>query len=157
MIAPQAYPQLTRPKNMLNPYSSGMLTKGLIFMNKSLPPFETVHKNIVVAVILSFITFGLYNIYWQSCQIKIWNQLLGFEKFNFWKWLLLSIITFGIYHIYHEYVMGKDFNLIQSQLGVPVSSELPLLSMALSIFGFFIVADAVQQYELHRLYKSTSY
>jgi hypothetical protein len=118
----------------------------------TLPPFEQVEKNIVISVILCFITFGIYNLFWQAHQIRVWNKLLGWEKYSFWKWFLLTIITFGLYHIYHEYLMGQDMVFIQRKLGTHVSDHLPLVSVVLAIFATPFVADAIQQYELHRLY-----
>jgi hypothetical protein len=117
-----------------------------------LPPFEQVEKNIVVCVILSFVTLGLYNLFWQAHQIRVWNKLLGWEKYGFWKWLLLTLVTFGLYHIYHEYLMGQDMVLIQRRLGGHVSENLPLISVVLAALAVPFVADAIQQHELHKLY-----
>jgi hypothetical protein len=118
-----------------------------------LPPFEQVEKNIVLAVVLSFFTFGIYNLFWQAHQMRVWNKLLGWEKYSFWRWFLLSLITFGFYHIYHEYLMGTDLVLIQRRLGADVSEQLPLISVVLAAVAVPFVADAIQQYELHRLYE----
>ena len=117
-----------------------------------LPPFEQVEKNIVVCVILSFVTFGIYNLFWQAHQIRVWNKLLGWEKYGFWKWLLLTIVTFGLYHIYHEYLMGQDMVVVQRRLGVAVAEQLPLISVLLAALAIPFVADAIQQHELHKLY-----
>lgn len=117
-----------------------------------LPPFEQVEKNIVLCVILSFLTFGLYNLFWQAHQMRVWNQLLGWQKYGFWKWLLLSLVTFGLYHIYHEYLMGQDLVYVQRRLGFQVAEHLPLISVLLAALAIPFVADAIQQHELHKLY-----
>ena len=65
---------------------------------------------------------------------------------------MLSIITFGLYHIYHEYVMGQDMVDIQHLYNRPMSPNLPLISVLLAIFAVPFIADAIQQYELHKLY-----
>ena len=119
---------------------------------RTLPPIEEVEKNILLAVIFTIITLGIYYLFWQNHQMKAWNRLLGREKFNFWKWFVLSIFTFGLYHVYHEYVMGQDMIEIQKLYNKPVSPNLPLVSVLLAIFGVPFIADAIQQYELHKLY-----
>jgi len=118
----------------------------------SLPPFEQVEKNIALSIIFSIITFGFYNLFWQSDQMKTWNYILGYDKYNFWKWLLLCIVTFGFYHIYYEYQMGEDMVAFQKKLNRPVTDVLPIVCVLLAIFALPMIADAVQQYELHKLY-----
>ena len=88
--------------------------------------------------------------------MRAWNQLLGFQKYGFWKWLILSILTLGLYHIYHEYIMGADMLEIQQRFNKPLSNGLPLISVLLAVFGVPIISDAIQQYELHRLYEVAS-
>jgi len=128
------------------------MDKNAATLRPEMPRFEEVEKNIVLCVILSFITFGIYNLFWQNHQMKVWNRLLGHEKYGFWKWILLTIITFGIYHIYHEYIMGDDLVKIQKRLGHEPTQYLPLLSVGLAVVALPIVADAIQQHELHKLY-----
>ncbi|MGE3973195.1 MAG: DUF4234 domain-containing protein [Bdellovibrionales bacterium] len=121
--------------------------------NTNLPRFEEVEKNIVLCVFLSFITFGIYNLFWQAHQIRVWNQLLGYPKYGFWKWFFLSLFTFGLYHIYHEYIMGDDMVKIQKKFGHEPNNLLPVLSVGLAVMALPIIADAIQQYELHKLYE----
>ena len=54
---------------------------------------------IAVGIILSIVTCGLYNIYWNYRQFLAMNLLLGREEYNFVHWILLSIATCGIFHI----------------------------------------------------------
>lgn len=125
-------------------------------LEPKLPPFQAVHKNILFAILLTFLTFGIYYFFWQAHQMRAWNQLLGFQKYGFWKWLILSILTLGLYHIYHEYIMGADMLEIQQRFNKPLSNGLPLISVLLAVFGVPIISDAIQQYELHRLYEVAS-
>ena len=106
---------------------------------------------IVLGIILSFITCGLYNIYWNYKQIEAMNILLGREEYNFLHWLLLSFITCGIFHLYYEYKMGSDLYLYMKEHGLEVNPNLPLVALLLSCFGLSIIADAVMQQELNRL------
>lgn len=107
--------------------------------------------NIALGIILSLVTCGLYNIYWNYCEFQAMNQLLGREEYRFWYWVILSILTCGIFHIYYEYKMGSDLYNYMKGHGHEVNPNLPLIGLVLSIFGLTIIADAVFQHELNRL------
>ena len=109
-------------------------------------------SNIIKDIIFTLITCGIYGLFWQARQMRAVNYLLHEEWYSFLKWFLLTMITCGIYHIYFEYIMAKSINEIQRTQGMPVSTDLPLLSVILSIFGGSIAADAIQQYEINRLF-----
>jgi hypothetical protein len=115
------------------------------------------HLDIAVGIILSIVTCGLYNIYWNYREFEAMNKLLGREEYNFWAWLILSIFTCGIYHIYYEYKMGSDLYVYMKEQGLEVNPNLPMLGLILSIFGLTIIADAVYQHELNRLVVSENY
>ncbi len=117
-----------------------------------LPPYEEIHKDIVFAIVLSVLTFGIYYFFWQAHQMRAMNRLLNTSKYGFWKWFFLSILTFGLYHLYYEYVMGSDLVLIQKKYSREQNENLPMICLLLGFFGLVIVADAIQQYELHKLY-----
>lgn len=121
-------------------------------MTPSRPLPRELQIEIALGIILSFLTCGLYNIYWNLKQIEALNILLGREEYNFWHWILLSIVTCGIYHIYHEYKMGSDLYLYMKENGHPEANpNLPLMALGLSVFGLTIIADAVFQHELNRM------
>lgn len=107
--------------------------------------------NIALGIILSLVTCGLYNIYWNYREFEAMNELLGRREYRFWPWLLLSIVTCGIYHVYYEYKMGSDLYRYLRDQGLDANPNLPIVGLALSIFGLTIVADAVYQHELNRL------
>jgi hypothetical protein len=114
---------------------------------------EKYTSSIVKDIILSIITCGIYYLFWQAREMGAVNYLLEDEKYNFWKWLLLTIITCGIYHIYYEYILAQSIMEVQRRLGRPVSGNLHILSVILAIVGLNIVADAIQQDEINRLFK----
>ena len=107
--------------------------------------------DVAKGIIFTLITCGIYNVYWNYRQFQAMNLLLGREEFQFLKWLILSMITCGIYHIYYEYKMGSELLNVLRDNGAEASSNLPLIGLALSIFGMTIVADAVYQHEINRL------
>ncbi len=115
-------------------------------------PLSGEHRiEIAAGIIFSVITCGFYNIYWNYRQMAAVNQLLGRHEFDFVQWLILAIITCGLYHIYYEYKMGSELQGWLSGHGRPVSPNLALTGLLLSVFGLTVVADAVYQHELNKL------
>ena len=106
---------------------------------------------VALGIVLSILTCGLYNIYWNYLQFRALNVLLGREEYKFVQWLLLSIVTCGLYHIYYEYKMGSDLQAWLKDHGYDVSPNLAVTGLALSCFGLTVIADAVYQHELNRL------
>jgi hypothetical protein len=115
-------------------------------------PLGSEHRvDIVIGIILSIVTCGLYNIYWNYRQIKAVNALLGQEKYSFWPWLLLTLITCFIYHVYFEYCQGQDIQEYMREHGHEVSPNLAVLGVILAAFGLSVVTDALYQHELNKL------
>ncbi len=102
-------------------------------------------------VILSIVTLGIFNIYWQYRQMSFVNKTASEEKFSFVKWLIFTIITCGIYHIYYEYVMGRELVMLQEKYGISKSDDLTTISVVLSVIGLTIVVDAIQQREINMI------
>ncbi len=108
--------------------------------------------SIPLYIILSFITLGIWGLVWQYKQFQILNAWEGEEEHNFWMWLMLSIVTCGIYYIYYEYKISKSIVNVQETHGLKVSSDLPLISLLLALFGLGLVGSAVQQNEINKFY-----
>ncbi len=114
---------------------------------------EEAIRSIPIGLILTFLTCGIYDLYWNAKEMKVFNGLLSRDEFSFWLWLFLSILTCGIFHLYYEYKMGVGLVEIQEKFGMRVDKNLPLISLLLSIFGFSVVVDAIHQYEINKLYE----
>ena len=114
---------------------------------------EQAISNVAIDVLLSIVTCGIYNLFWQARQFRVLNAFLGREQFRFWTWLLLTLVTCGIYHIYNEYLMGRSITTIQRRIGKPPADNLSLISLLLSIFGLTVVADAIQQSEINGFFE----
>jgi hypothetical protein len=74
-------------------------------------------RNIVVALILTFITFGIYSIYW---MYKINNESLALAKEKGERGgnvILLYFLTFGLYGFYWWYKMGICSDKISENKG----------------------------------------
>ena len=113
-------------------------------------------RSIVVDLLLTVITCGLYGLYWQYKQMETLNAWLRRKDFSFGLWLLLSIITCGIFAMYYEYKMAKGINEIQEQNNLRVASDLPLICLILAIFQLVFVSLAIQQLEINKFYGATS-
>ncbi len=123
-------------------------------MRRLPPPAEwrTYQRNIFKCVLLTLLTCGLYNLFWQNHQIKTVNILLGREELSFWRWFFFTLLTCGLYHIYHEYLVGKYILEIEYQIGKPApSTHLPLAALILSALGLPIITDAIEQKELNEI------
>ena len=115
------------------------------------PPARSSHyASIPLYLLLTVVTFFLFNLYWNWRQMKSCNELLGRQEFSWGIWLLLSILTCGIYHLFYQYKMGAAINEMQHDYGLPVTEGLPLLSVIAAIVGVGIVADCIHQYELNK-------
>ena len=109
------------------------------------------HIEIAAGIILSLLTCGIYNIYWNYRQFLAMNALLGREEYKFVPWLLLSIITCGLYHIYYEYKMGSDLYSWLKEHDRVVNPNLPVIGLVLSCIGLTVITDAIYQHELNKL------
>jgi hypothetical protein len=109
------------------------------------------HINIPLYLILTILTCGIFNLYWNHRQMEACNVLLKRREFSFWTWLLLTILTCGIYHIFYQYKMGAAIVEIQHLLKRDVFDKLPLLSVIVTIIGFSIVVDCIHQNEINKI------
>ena len=110
-------------------------------------------RDIVVSIILTIVTCGIYGIYWfivltdETANATEDKTLSGGVSF------LLNLVTCGIYGIYWAYKMGKiTFEYSQKKnLGLSDNSIAYLL---LQIFGFGIVNYALMQNDLNKIIES---
>ena len=115
------------------------------------PSRDAYYASIPLYLILTVVTFFVFNLYWNYRQMASCNELLGRDEFSWPSWLLLSILTCGIYHLFYQYNMGAAINEIQDGLDMPVTDGLPVMSVVAAILGFGIVADCIHQYELNKI------
>jgi hypothetical protein len=107
--------------------------------------------NIGLYIVLTIVTCGLFNLYWNYRQMEACNELVGREEFGFLIWLVLSVITCGIYHFYYQYKMGSVIVEVQRKQNRAVFENLPLVSILVSCLGLFIVVDVIHQAEINKL------
>jgi len=114
-------------------------------------PQSKYNRSIPLYLILTIITLGIFNLYWNYLQMEACNTLLKRTEFRFGRWILFSILTFGIYHIFYQYKMGSAIVEIQRSNNKQVFESLPIVSLFTTLFGFSIVADCIHQHEINKL------
>ncbi len=109
-------------------------------------------RNIAVAIILSFVTCGIYGLYWFVCLTNDTNTVSGEEGTSGGLALVLTLVTCGIYGLYWAYKCGEKLDIAKQKRGIPASNG-GVLYLILFIFGG-IIAYALIQNELNKLASS---
>lgn len=107
-------------------------------------------KNIVVSILLSLVTCGIYSLYWW-CTITddVDNISENQTKRNGVVVILLPLVTCGIYSFYYWYQNGKLMEEANQRKGVNGSSN-SILYLILSIFGLSIVNYILVQSDINK-------
>lgn len=107
--------------------------------------------DIVLGVVLSVITCGIYNIFWNKLQFEAMNSLLGRDEYNFWLWLGVCLITCGLFHVYYQYKLGTDLDNYLRLRGGTAQTHFGVLGLIISLFALSVIADAIFQQEFNKL------
>lgn len=108
-------------------------------------------RSIGVSILLTFLTCGIYGIYWFICitdeavhlsKGKVYNTSGGVA-------FLLTLITCGIYGYYWAYQMGKTMYVVSKEK-YDYASDNSILYLVLQIFGLGIVTYALVQNEINK-------
>lgn len=100
------------------------------------------HRSIVLAIIFTVITFGIYGIYWMIRINDEVNQLANEpEATSGGLVFLFTLITFGIYGYYWLYKMGERCDAIRGEWNGSKS----ILYLVLGLIGLSIVSYALIQ------------
>ena len=95
-------------------------------------------KNIATCIILTFVTCGIYGIYWLYCMISDINTISGdSDSMSPIIVILLSIVTCGIYSVYWFYKAGALLDQKAIEFG-RISENRSSLYLSLIIMGYFI-------------------
>ena len=119
-----------------------MLVKGGDIMIKE--------RNIVVAILLSIVTCGIYGIYWFIVMTDDVSKANEDPDFSGVKAFVFTLITCGIYGIYWNYKVGKEMYEANQKHGINASDN-SMLYLILSIFGLSIVTYCIVQNELNNI------
>ena len=107
-------------------------------------------RSIVVCILLTIVTCGIYGIYW---MIKLNDELNATAgKVNATSGgmvFLFTLITCGIYGFFWYYKMGENVDAIKTSQGVP-SGSTGILYLILSLLGLGIVNYCLMQDTLNK-------
>ncbi len=117
------------------------------YSNSTMPRIE--ERSIVMIIILSLITCGIYGLYW---IVKVTDEakiLSNKDTPSGALTLLLSIITCGIYMIYWNYQMGKNMYEAGQKYGINIEDN-SIIYLVLSLIGLGIVSECLMQNDLNK-------
>lgn len=114
-------------------------------------------RNLIAAVVYSFLTFGIYSLYWLYKLQKDTNRLLGLrDETSPGLVVLLSIVTLGIYTVYWAYRQGSKFRDEARGRGSSEADDCPILYLVLQLFNYlvgvtYIVNQVLMQDRINQL------
>lgn len=105
------------------------------------------NRSIVLCIVLSFVTCGIYGIYWMIKLNDEINALDGTpEDTSGGMVFLLTLVTCGIYGFYWMYKMGGKVDNIKAGMGeAPGSLASSILYLLLTFVGLAIVNYCLMQ------------
>ncbi len=108
-----------------------------------------INRNIVLCIIFSLITCGIYTIYWYVCLANDVNTVSGMPDTSGGVVLLLTILTCGIYGFFWAYRCGEKIDMAKRNRGF-ASSNSGVLYLLLYIVGG-LITFALIQHEVNQL------
>lgn len=143
----------SQPQPQMNQQMGGQQMGGQPMMNNySNPtgPNMLPFRNVIMAVILSIVTCGIYSIYWFIVMTddakKVSNDQQGAGG---GLAFLLTIVTCGIYGIYWYYKQGQRLYQAGKNYDVDIKDN-SILYLILGLFGFGIISYALIQSDLNK-------
>lgn len=112
-------------------------------------------RNVVVCLILSIVTCGIYGIVWFISLTDDARFVSGDERLSGGKAFLFTLITCGIYGYYWAYQMGKAMSNAKAKRGETVNDDNSVLYLILSIFGLNIINYCLIQSDLNSFANKT--
>ena len=110
-----------------------------------------VKRDMVIAIVLSFLTCGIYGIYWFITMTDDSNTLVDNKNASGATAFLYTLVTCGIYFIYWNYMMGKKMYEAGRKYGKSIDDN-SVLYLLLSIFGLSLVNYYLIQNDLNMFY-----
>ena len=107
-------------------------------------------RSIPLAIVLSFVTLGVYAFYWVYALTEDAHAAAGERTTASGGMVILfSIITCGIYSLYWLYKMGETIVMAKQKRGMTADTNLPIIYLVLALFGLGIVSYALMQNALN--------
>lgn len=145
-----------RPQNPGNTppnggYNGGGSPNGYGYPNRPNGRLPIQNRSIIMYVLLSLVTCGIFGFYWMYCVNEDVNKSLGENDMSGGMVILLTIITCGIYGLIWAYMLGNKISRLKRMMGDPYAeSSLGALYLVLCIFTTYIVPLAIAQNELNK-------
>lgn len=103
-----------------------------------------VNRNIVVALILSVVTCGIYGIYWMYCLGEDIKAISNDQTAPSGGMLIvLTLVTCGIYLMFWNYKAGERLEAAGKARGIPIPNN-GVLYLIIGLFAGFIVNCIIQ-------------
>ncbi len=107
-------------------------------------------RSLPLAIVLSFVTLGVYAFYWIYALTEDAHAAAGERTTASGGMVILfSLITCGIYSLYWLYKMGETIIMAKQKRGMAVDTNLPIIYLVLALFGLGIVSYALMQSALN--------
>lgn len=100
-------------------------------------------RSLVVMAILTFVTLGIYNIYWE-CVVQDGLKSKTGEGFSGIVHFFLIFITFGIYDLYWQYAAGRRLEKLGG------TKDNAWLYIILAVFGVGIINMFIMQNDINK-------
>ena len=107
-------------------------------------------RNIVVCILLTIVTCGIYGIYWFIVLSDDVGRANNNPKISGGTAFLLNLVTCGIYGIYWSYKLGKEMYEANQKNGMSASDN-SIIYLILALFGFQVVSWCIIQSELNKI------
>lgn len=112
------------------------------------------NRSIVMSIILTIVTCGLYGIYW---MVVLTDDVVYANEREVYTTsggaaLLFGILSCGLYYLYWAFQMGKAMQVAQEKRNVR-SSDKSLLYVILLLAGFNLVSLCIIQNDVNNLPK----
>lgn len=109
-------------------------------------------RDIIVCLILSVVTCGIYGWYWMYCVTEEIGEASGDKSISGGMAVFLTLVSCTFFGIYWAYKMGELLEKAKFERGESVtSSDLPILYLILQIIELLFVNLALMQNELNKL------
>jgi len=108
------------------------------------PKMPTIkRREIPTQILLTFITCGIYGIYWRYCILSDIYNLLG-EPNTAVTDIILTIVTCGIFALYLYYKIGSKLMQLRIKRGLTPKDD-SVVFLLLACISMEIVADCIIQ------------
>ena len=126
-------------------------------------PYGIKERSIALGIALSFITFGIYELYWIYKLHQETNMLTNrYHELRPGVVVLLCIVTLGIYEVYWAYTQGEKFRDEARMRGSAEADDCPMLFLILEAANYFIgvtsiVNKALMQNRIHTILRENNW